>query len=327
MAPQQDIIIAIMGATGVGKSKIIDKLTQKTSWSGDSLASVTQSVRSIKTRVEGTEITLVDTPGFDDTHKSDLHVLHAISDWLEAKYRKGVCLSGLLYVQRISDNRLAGTAHHNLKMFGKLCGGEEEVGRKVVFVSTMWDKTAEDKGERREVELKKYWQPMIDLGARTARSNGSRESAQNIILDLLKAQTKYQSKNPVLIQEEIVTLNRSLVETEAAQALYTDIQKLLRQHKQTLTSLERAADRVDNPESAAQLQKQREAIESELAKTFEESRKLKIGWLRRFLRLFQKRARGVSGYPVLAEFCRLKRTCHSVDWLRAWWGKPVMEAR
>ncbi|KAF9530972.1 P-loop containing nucleoside triphosphate hydrolase protein [Crepidotus variabilis] len=294
MAPKAEIIIAIMGATGVGKSKMIDNLTENTKWSGTSLLSVTQKIKSTKCMIQGTEVTLVDTPGFDDTNKSDLETLHAISEWLESKYRKDVCLTGLLYLHRITDNRMAGTPYRNLKMFGKLCGGEEEVGRKVVFVSTMWDKIASEKGRAREKELKQYWQAMINLGAKTAQSRGTKADSEKIIFDLLKSQEAQPANRPVLIQDELVGLNRSLVETEAAQTLYTDFQRLLKQHKQTLADLESAARDAQNPAKAQELQKQREVIEGQLQHTFDEARKLKLGWAKRFMRLFQKKAKGTG---------------------------------
>jgi predicted GTPase len=42
-------------------------------------------VNVVRVRVpdEDLEIVLVDTPGFDDTHKSDYEILKLIKDWLE----------------------------------------------------------------------------------------------------------------------------------------------------------------------------------------------------------------------------------------------------
>jgi hypothetical protein len=54
---------------------------------GNGLASVTQGIQA--TRVSssaypGRDIVLVDTPGFDDTMRSDMEILHMISEWLKA---------------------------------------------------------------------------------------------------------------------------------------------------------------------------------------------------------------------------------------------------
>lgn len=47
--------------------------------------SYTSDVNVVRVQVpnEDIEIVLVDTPGFDDTHKSDYQILQVISKWLE----------------------------------------------------------------------------------------------------------------------------------------------------------------------------------------------------------------------------------------------------
>ena len=71
---------------------MIDTLTQETKWSGDTLKSVTQNVRAVRIPVQSglvesaKDIVLVDTPGFDDTTRSDLEVLRMIAEWLNKTY-------------------------------------------------------------------------------------------------------------------------------------------------------------------------------------------------------------------------------------------------
>jgi predicted GTPase len=66
--------------------KIIDTLTgQLNQRSGSHLESCTTEVRAVrlfKHKVYGDRLVLVDTPGFDDTNKSDLEILELISQWL-----------------------------------------------------------------------------------------------------------------------------------------------------------------------------------------------------------------------------------------------------
>ena len=54
-------------------------------------------------------------------------------------------LSGILYLHRITDNRMAGTPLKNLQVFQKLCG-RDALG-KVYLTTTMWDEA-----ERRREE-------------------------------------------------------------------------------------------------------------------------------------------------------------------------------
>ena len=48
---------------------------------------MTQKVRAIRIKVEvagsNEEVVLVDTPGFDDTYRSDLEILEMIAEWLK----------------------------------------------------------------------------------------------------------------------------------------------------------------------------------------------------------------------------------------------------
>ena len=92
-----------MGPTGSGKSnvsdishvvfsilpglKIIDTLTnQPGRRSGSRLESCTTEVRAVRLfnhPDHGNHLVFVDTPGFDDTNKSDLEILQMVSNWLQ----------------------------------------------------------------------------------------------------------------------------------------------------------------------------------------------------------------------------------------------------
>jgi predicted GTPase len=52
---------------------------------GHDLQSCTSEVKALRVPVPGEDanIVLVDTPGFDDTHKSDYEILQLISEWLK----------------------------------------------------------------------------------------------------------------------------------------------------------------------------------------------------------------------------------------------------
>lgn len=197
---------------------------------------------------------------------------------------------------------MAGTPHRNLRMFGKLCGDQEDVGQRVIFVTTMWDKLrdaeGQARGKKREVELQQYWAPMLKLGAKTLPFDNSRPSILQIVTQLLDLGSAHV---PVLLQEELVDMKRPLNETEAAQTLYTQFQTLLAQHKATLVDLERAAKQAQDPAMLSDLQAERQRIEGELRKTFQQAKSLKISFGRLFVRFFQRKAKAVSTprcYPL-----------------------------
>lgn len=91
---------------------------------------------------------LIDTPGFDDTHRTDTAVLGEIADWLAESYSHAVKLSGVIYLHRNTDTRVGGSGMKNLRMFRKLCGAANL--RNVVLATTMWTDCKPDYGERRE---------------------------------------------------------------------------------------------------------------------------------------------------------------------------------
>jgi predicted GTPase len=72
-----------MGATGSGKSAFINLASGSKLHVGESLESCTDQVNATAPfQFEGRRVVLVDTPGFDDTTKSDTDILLMISKYL-----------------------------------------------------------------------------------------------------------------------------------------------------------------------------------------------------------------------------------------------------
>ena len=166
-------------------------------------------------------IILVDTPGFDDTTRTEAEVLRELASWLQKTYQDGSRLSGLLYLHRIIDPRMSGSAMKSLSIFRKLVG---HALSKVVLVTTHWDLIDPSLGKRREAELlseREFWAPLIEQGGRAARFHGDRDSALAILGSCVSNQTF-----PLLIQEELVIEQKTLSETSAGQALYQEIERL-----------------------------------------------------------------------------------------------------
>ena len=204
------------------------------------------------------------------------------------RYEKDIKLAGIIYLHRITDNRMAGTPHRNLRMFGELCG--DQAVKKVVLVTTMWDKVQRDTGVRRENELvENYWKTMINYGASTARFSNSADSAWKIVEIILK----HHETEVLLLQEEIVDLKRSLNETQAGKTLYSDLQRLLAEQRDTVRSLAEQARDESNPELARQLEAELKRIQKDFDKTFGEIKNLKIPFGKNLMLFFRKKSRGV----------------------------------
>ena len=140
----------------------------------------TKEVQLATTKVGDTVVRFIDTPGFDDTDTKDSDILKTIWKYIS---QGSIRLSGLLYLHRITDGRVGGTALKNLSMFQKLVGDHSMTN--VILVTTMWGKLQPfDNGEARVKELTeagKFWGGMIGCGATHERYNGTKEDALRIV--------------------------------------------------------------------------------------------------------------------------------------------------
>jgi hypothetical protein len=208
------------------------------------------------------------------------------------RYSKQVKLSGLVYLHRITDNRMAGSPHKNLRMFGELCG--DVAMTQVRLVSTMWGKVKPDVGEGRERELReKFWKHFIEKGSEIDRLRDTRgEEAWRIVDRLIRDSKK---RDAVLLQEELVELEKQLNETAAGKTLYSSLQKLLADQKESLRSLLAQVEKSNDPNLTKELKKEYAKINDQFQRTFQEVAKLKIPLGKRImLFFFGKKTRAVG---------------------------------
>ncbi|THH15941.1 hypothetical protein EUX98_g9380, partial [Antrodiella citrinella] len=136
-ANDDSITIAVMGATGAGKSTFINLVSPIQFQVGEGLESCTAEVQSaVPFILDGKYVTLIDTPGFDDTVKTEAEILRLISTYLAKTYEAGRRLHGIVFLHRITDVRMGGVAKKNFRLFRKLCG--DETLRSVIIATTMW---------------------------------------------------------------------------------------------------------------------------------------------------------------------------------------------
>ncbi|KAG0694751.1 kinase-like domain-containing protein [Suillus ampliporus] len=209
----RDIIIAVMGPTGTGKSSFINTATRsQCAEVGHDLESCTQGVTAFTyphPDGSGRNVVFVDTPGFEDSVRTDYEVLKEIAAWLEKTYQEHVTLSGILFFHRITESRMRGTPLRNLSMFKKLCG--TNALENVILTTTMWDGVPQDIELQREHQLKtQFWQEMILHGSRTARFTSSFDSAWEIVKPF-----GVTIPQPVQLQIEMVDEGRGLSQTSA----------------------------------------------------------------------------------------------------------------
>src|SRR5262245_53143547 len=95
-----------------------------------------------------TPITLVDTPGFDDTNRADAEVFETLAKWLKETFIAGTLLTGIIYLHRITDVRMTNASVRNLTLFRKLCG--EDNLSNVILVTNRWEMIGKSEAEARE---------------------------------------------------------------------------------------------------------------------------------------------------------------------------------
>ncbi|KAF9460974.1 P-loop containing nucleoside triphosphate hydrolase protein, partial [Collybia nuda] len=221
----------IMGATGSGKTTFINLISHSDLRVGNSLRSCTKAVQlSVPFKLSGRSVTLIDTPGFDDTTKSDTDILKMIASFL---YEHGKKLAGIIYMQRISDTRMGGISTRNFKMFRILCG--EDTLKNVVIVTNMWGEVPLPIGEAREKELATddmFFKSVLDKNARLVRHTNTIESAR-AILELV-----VQNEPAALrIQKELVDEHMDITQTAAAEELNREMIELTKRHRTQLEVL------------------------------------------------------------------------------------------
>ncbi|KAJ5211292.1 hypothetical protein N7491_011112 [Penicillium cf. griseofulvum] len=182
-----DICIAILGATGSGKSSFISKYSGKPVKISHNLNACTSTIDVYAYDLSPSRtVYLIDTPGFDDI-KSDSEVLEELKTWLENSYRKHIRLNGIIYLHRITDIRMQASAKRNLMIFHELCG--QDFLKKVILVTTMWDQISTTKGVKREnylINEPAFWGFMLKKGSSLHRHDNTRNSAMEIVHRLAK---------------------------------------------------------------------------------------------------------------------------------------------
>ncbi|KAL1590965.1 hypothetical protein WHR41_00395 [Cladosporium halotolerans] len=220
-----DVFIAVLGVTGAGKSTFISKCTEKEVSIGHNLQACTQEVGVFLCKSRDFNIYLVDTPGFDDTDRSDTEVLKEIASWLTASYSNSIKLHGIIYLHRITDPRMQGSGMRNLHMFKRLCGDQNLAN--VVMATCQWERVLEADGVERERQLKEthnFWGYMVERGSKIHRHYNNRESALRLIDSLVSGNTA-RPKIVLDIQAQMVDEGKDLADTAAGQAVDDAIAK------------------------------------------------------------------------------------------------------
>jgi len=236
------LVVLLLGLTGSGKSTFISLLAEQNVVVGHNLTSGTAEIRGYNTFVLGRKVILIDTPGFDDTNKSDFEILSDISLFLGTLYRTPMRLVGIIYLQRITDIRMSGSSLKSIGMTERLCGLEACPG--ITIATTMWANLQMAEGgleegtarERQLLENMTFFGTLVKNGAKFRRHLGTKESAEGIMSELVR-----ENATIVLdIQKQLVDDGLILGETPVGRYVQQDMLKQHQKYLKELQELEKA---------------------------------------------------------------------------------------
>ena len=297
-----DMFIAVMGVTGVGKSTFISQLSDRPVKIGHNMDACkqsfetrfkakslvlslnclgTQQVEVFHCKYDAFSVYLVDTPGFDDTNRSDTEVLREIATWLTTSFSRRVQLDGIMYLHRITDTRLQGSARKNLSMFKKLCGADAL--KNVILTTTMWELVSPAEGERREEELTKttdFWGYMVQNGSQVVRHQNTAVSARQLIRLYVSRKKALVGKKVTLeIQKEMVIEKKTLDDTAAGQEIDGEIaverERLQIRLQQARKEMQKALEKKDQAKSKA-VQQYQDEMKKQLDAAAQQQEQLKV---------------------------------------------------
>lgn len=236
--------------------------------------SATKSVNIFRCRdlYNGKVVWLVDTPGFDDTLRSDIEILEEIATYLGKLYDKGVRFSGLLYLQRITDPRMSGTAIKNLELFKLVCG--EDAYTMARLITTRWNEVVPGSVEytgcvEREEQLTtnpKYFKPLLQGGAKLLRHEIlTAASGKAVVYSVVASEQRLTLD----IQREMLNGRMTLGQTSAGQYLGRESAALTKRYEAELREIQESladALRERDEEALAMLRLEQEQCQSRRAR-------------------------------------------------------------
>jgi hypothetical protein len=206
---------------------------------------------AVRFRHQGKNVTLIDTPGFDDSFTSDADILKVIAEYMGEIYSQGQLLNGLIFLQPINGNKAGGNERKRTRLFKKVLG--ENAYCRVIIGTTMWGNLLNDaKGvQQQEDRIKNMaiWGDMVKHGACVVRHEDTVESAMNIVEMVMDFP-------PVALQlqQELEKSGGNLAATSAGRQLDEDLGEVVQKLSAELEALRK--DRDASREEREQLQSQ-----------------------------------------------------------------------
>lgn len=159
-------------------------------------------------------------------------------------------------------------------MFQKLCG--TETYKNVVVLTTFWDQVGDEVGGKREEQLQsKFFKSVVDGGAHFMRHDRTLDSAGAVLSYVFAELAPVTTR----IQIEMGKEGKTLVDTAAGSVQQEEIERVIAQHKQEVSSLMAEMETIKESNTAArrELEEERAKLQEQLTRWETERVALKAG--------------------------------------------------
>lgn len=193
-------------------------------------------------------IAIIDTPGFLDSHRTDVEVFETIATYLTAQYMVGIKLFGIIYFHPITHSKLSHYDRLYISMLQAMCG--TEAMKNVVVATTMWDKF-KDLGDGYDIEqqIRGLWK-----GLNVVNFDGTQGMARYMIMKMMQ-----NDKFVLDIQTEICLNGLAYDQTAAGKILIPHIESQWQTERLSVERLDRQISESASDEAKA-LSKDREEL-------------------------------------------------------------------
>jgi len=167
-----------------------------------------------------------------------VEILRTIGSVLASQFQEGHKLSGVIYMQRITDPRMSGIARRNFNMLNKLCG--PDFMENVVITTTRWNEVDYSVGCARERELQTkdiFFKPALEENARYIRHDNGIHSARDIVRYIL-----HKPPRALLIQVEMIEQRKAVSETSAGKELQNEFSAQMEKQAEEMHELKKQMD-------------------------------------------------------------------------------------
>ncbi|KAK4164301.1 hypothetical protein QBC43DRAFT_353200 [Cladorrhinum sp. PSN259] len=242
----KDVIIAVMGETGSGKSTFISHFN-KHAEIGREARSKTDKITAYEAIIDGEQAFLVDTIGTNDAERDEGYILSELIKWLSLAAEEEVYLSGIIYLYNVMKPRVTDSDTHELRKFKKLCGSSAFKSR-IALATTFWSVACQTEVTKKmalntEQQFEQWFWSDIEADERIpvqrVRSDGHEDAAR--IIELMTKKTVNVKVEMLQVQEELID-GKTILETEVGK-LVKEVKEVAREkNEKKLNELKKEAE-------------------------------------------------------------------------------------